>query len=456
MINMKRVSLITNTRCCSRAIDCIRTKRSISSASTSSGDSGGGKQSHKFVFVGGGAGGLSVASYFARKFPNQVAVVEPSDKHYYQPLWTLVGAGVKDVAASIKPTESVIPENAVWIKDSAAEFNPESNSIVTANGTEINYEFLVVATGLKLDFQRVKGLPEALGMPGVCSNYSVHTVKDTFKCIQNFKGGNAVFTLPNSPIKCQGAPQKIMYLTEDYFAKHGIRPNANIHYMTALPFMFAVVKYRKVLEKICAERDINVNYRHNLIELNYGDREAVFEVLDENGKAVDTKKQQFDMIHVTPPQGPIDVVKRSSIVDAAGFVDVDKDTLQHKKHPNIFALGDCSNAPISKTAAAISGQSRAVRKNLMAFVNGKELSHKYNGYTSCPLITGYNKCVLAEFNYNALPMETFPIDQGKERRTMYHVKADVMPELYWHGLIKGYWGGPDFFRKLFHLGLAKE
>lgn len=428
---------------------CLRAKH------FSTGSKYGLNSSFKFVVVGGGAGGLSIASFLARKFPNEVAVIEPSDKHYYQPLWTLVGGGLKDVADSVKPMAAVIPENSTWIQDGAAEFNPSDNSVTTKDGSQIKYEFLVMATGMQLDFHKVKGLPEALGMEGIGCNYSIHTVTDTFKAIKNFKGGNALFTLPNSPVKCQGAPQKIMYLAEEYFRQNNVRSEANVRYMTALPFMFAVAKYRKTLDKICSERNIDVNFRHNLIEINYARKEATFDLLDESLQSTGTKTLEFDMIHVTPPQGPIDALKGSPLSDAAGFVDINQYTMQHKTLPNVFALGDCSNAPISKTAAAIAGQSAVLRKNLMAIIGGQEPSAKYNGYTSCPLVTGHNKCVLAEFNYEAVPMETFPFDQSKERRTMYHLKADVMPEIYWHGLIKGYWGGPDIFRKVFHLGMTQ-
>eukprot|EP00794_Sanderia_malayensis_P019532 gene19532-21463_t len=410
---------------------------------------------YKFVVVGGGAGGLSVASFLARKFPNEVAIVEKSDKHYYQPMWTLVGAGVKDVSQSIRPMESVMPKNASWIRDAAVEFNPESNSLVTDGGKELKYEYLVMATGLQLNFHKVKGLKEALGMPGVGCNYSVDTVQDTFKAIKNFKGGNAIFTLPNSPIKCQGAPQKIMYLANDYFCQNGLASNKNVRYFTALPFMFAVEKYRKRLEEVCKNRDIDINYRHNLIEINYADKIATFELLDETGKQISQKIVPFDMIHVTPPQGPITAVAQSPLADAAGFVDINKQTMRHVKYPNVFALGDCSNAPISKTAAAVAGQNKVVRKNLMAIVNGKEPLAQYDGYTSCPLLTGYNKCILAEFDYTGQPLETLPIDQGKERRISWHLKVDMMPDIYWHFLLKGYWGGPGFLRKIFHLGFSK-
>ena len=414
----------------------------------------GHREAFKFVVVGGGAGGLSVASSLARNHPNQVAVIEPASVHYYQPMWTLVGGGLKTVADSLKPMAEVMPKNVSWIQERAVHFDPGSNFVVTDADRTLEYDFLVVALGLQLDFHKVEGLSEALGTDGVGCNYSVHTVNDTYKAIQGFKGGNAIFTLPAGPIKCLGAPQKIMYLAEEYFRHHGTRKDANVTFKSALGLLFGVEKYRNALLKICAERDINIDLFKNLIAIDSSKKEATFELVNDVNNPKATETVPYDMIHITPPMGPVEVLKSSSLVDAAGFVDVNKHTLQHKMHSNIFALGDCSNTPNSKTAAAVAAQSGVVRKNLALAVEGRSLEHEYDGYASCPLVTGHNKVVLAEFDYNGTPLETFPVNQAVERISMYHMKADVMPELYWSGLLKGYWGGPKPWRQLMHLGMS--
>lgn len=408
------------------------------------------KEYYDVVVVGGGAGGITMSARMKRKVgAGKVAVIEPSEVHYYQPMWTLVGGGAKQVASSVRPTESLIPSGVKWIKSEVKGFDPDKNCIRIDDGKEIGYKYLIIALGIKLQFEKVKGLPEGFNYPKIGSNYSVKTVEKTWKALQDFKKGNAIFTFPNTPVKCAGAPQKIMYLSEEYLRKTGKRSDANFIFNTSLGVIFGVKKYADALLKIIKERDIQVNFKHSLIEVRADKQEAVFENLDNPGE---TKVYQYEMLHVTPPMGPPDVLVNSPVADAGGWVDVDKDTLQHKKYPNVFGIGDCTNLPTSKTAAAIAAQSAVLDSTMSLVMKGQNPSAKYDGYTSCPLVTGYRKVILAEFDYSAQPLETFPINQGKERRSMYHMKADMMPFLYWNLLLNGYWGGPAPYRKIMHLG----
>uniref|UniRef100_A0A8C5PBC9 Sulfide:quinone oxidoreductase, mitochondrial n=1 Tax=Leptobrachium leishanense TaxID=445787 RepID=A0A8C5PBC9_9ANUR len=409
------------------------------------------KEYYDVVVVGGGAGGITMSARLKRKVgAGNVAVIEPSEKHYYQPMWTLVGGGAKQLGSSVRSTESLIPSGVKWIKSEVKSFDPDKNSIRIGDDKEINYKYLIIALGIKLQYEKIKGLPEGFAYPKIGSNYSVKTVEKTWKALQDFKKGNAIFTFPNTPVKCAGAPQKIMYLSDAYLRKTGKRADANILFNTSLGVIFAVKKYADALLEIVKERDIQLNFKQNLIEVRADRQEAVFENLDKPGE---TKVYQYEMLHVTPPMGPPDVLVNSPVSDAAGWVDVNKETLQHKKYPNVFGIGDCTNLPTSKTAAAIAAQSAVLDKTISLVMKNQNPSSKYDGYTSCPLVTNYNKVILAEFDYNGQPLETFPIDQSKERRTMYHLKADMMPFLYWHMLLKGYWGGPGPYRKLMSLGL---
>ncbi|KAK7814708.1 hypothetical protein U0070_018032 [Myodes glareolus] len=410
------------------------------------------KNHYEVLVLGGGSGGITMATRMKRKVgAENVAIVEPSERHFYQPIWTLVGAGAKQLSLSGRSTASVIPSGVEWIQDRVAELNPDKNHIRTDNGKEISYKYLIIALGIQLDYEKIKGLPEGFAYPKIGSNYSVKTVEKTWKALQDFKEGNAIFTFPNTPVKCAGAPQKIMYLSEAYFRKTGKRPKANIIFNTALGTIFGVKKYAAALQEIIQERDLTVNYKHNLIEVRADKQEAVFENLDKPGE---TKVIQYEMLHVTPPMSPPDVLKTSPVADSAGWVDVDKETLQHKKYPNVFGIGDCTNLPTSKTAAAVAAQSGILDRTISLILKNQKPTKKYDGYTSCPLVTGYNRVILAEFDYRGEPLETFPFDQGKERLSMYLMKADLMPFLYWNMMLRGYWGGPAFLRKLFHLGMS--
>lgn len=389
-------------------------------------------EKYEVLIIGGGTAGLTVAAKIAGKVKS-LAIVEPSTKHYYQPLWTLVGGGVFPKETTERNERDYIPSSAKWIQDAVSEFFPAENYVTTRSGKKIFYDYLVVCAGIQLDWNKVKGLKETLGKNGVCSNYSYETVESTWENIRNLKSGNAIFTQPTTPIKCGGAPQKIAYLAEDYFRKKGVRDAIKVKFITGTPSIFTSPHYAPTLTKHCEDTEIETMFKHSLTEIRADKKEAVFQNLDTNEEFV----QPYDMIHVTPPMSAPDFIKNSPLPNEAGWVDVDKETLQHTKFSNIFALGDSSSLPTSKTGAAIRKQAPVAAENLLNAIAGKPLTAKYNGYTSCPLVTGYDSLIMAEFGYDLKPQETFPFDQNKERYSMYLVKKWVLPQLYWNGMLKG-------------------
>ncbi|MBS1986066.1 MAG: NAD(P)/FAD-dependent oxidoreductase [Bdellovibrionales bacterium] len=390
--------------------------------------------SHHIVLVGGGTAGLSVAARLRKLAPQvKLTLLDPATKHYYQPLWTLVGAGEADKSTTERDQATLIPQGVEWIREGVSEFDPEHNAVRTTSGRKIDYDALVVAPGIQIDWAKISGLPEALGRNGVCSNYSYESVDSTWNFIRNFKGGEAIFTQPSTPIKCGGAPQKIMYLADDAFRRQQVRDRTRVSFLSGAASLFAVKKYAEALQKVVARKEIDARYKHDLIALRPGSREAIFRNLDSGEEIV----RKYDLIHVTPPMSAPDFIKRSPLANAAGWVDVHANTLQHLRYPNIFAAGDASSLPTSKTGAAIRKQAPVLVQNLLAFLHAQKLVAEYDGYTSCPLTTGYNKLILAEFNYKLEPQETFPFDQSRERMSMYLLKKHLLPTLYWEGMLKG-------------------
>jgi sulfide:quinone oxidoreductase len=390
---------------------------------------------HSVLIIGGGTGGITVAARLKNERPDlDVAIIEPSEKHYYQPIWTLVGGGVFEKDVSEKDEADYIPEGVTWIKEYADKFLPEENKVTTRTGNTYSYDYLVVSPGMQLNWDKIKGLKENIGKNNVCSNYSYDTVNYTWEVTKNFKGGTAIFTHPSTPIKCGGAPQKAAYLTEDYFrTKSKVRNKTKFMFVSGLAGIFGVPKYKKALEKVVKRKEIEAKFRTDLIEIKGDTREAIFKNLDTGEEST----IKYDMLHVVPHMSAPDFVKNSPLVDETGFISVDINKLQHKKYPNIFALGDSANLPTARTGAAIRKEAPVVVANLLAVMDGKIMEDEYDGYSSCPLVTGYGSLILAEFDYNSVPVESFPFDQSQERFSMYMLKAYVLPQMYWNGMLRG-------------------
>lgn len=390
---------------------------------------------HQIVIVGGGSAGISVAATLLRKDKAlDIAIVEPSDVHYYQPAFTLVGGGAYNIDSTKKAESRCIPQGANWIKDAVESFDPENNTVTTSGGEAINYDYLVVCPGIQLDWNKVDGLEATIGKNGVCSNYLPEYATYTWDCIRNFKGGNALFTQPPMPIKCAGAPQKIMYMAADYFKKNGIA--ADINFNTNLGAMFGVPLFAAALEKTVQRYGINVDYKSTLVAIDGSAKEAVFEQEDADGNKSRVTKP-FDMIHVTPPQSAPDFIKTSPLANPAGWTEVDQATLQHARFENIFGLGDVASTPNAKTAAAARLQAPIVVKNLLAKINNLPLPQQYDGYGACPLVTGHDSVLLAEFCYDGKVTPSFPLDPRKERYSYWLMKKFLFPFLYWNIMLKG-------------------
>lgn len=391
---------------------------------------------YRIVIIGAGTGGISVAARLLREkhhLKDEILLIDPATTHYYQPLWTLVGAGIVKKEESARPMDSLIPDGAKWLQDHVTTFDPENNQVETSSHGKIQYDFLIVSPGIEIDWGRIKGLKESLGTKGVCSNYSYEHVDYTWDTLEKFTGGTALFTHPASPVKCGGAPQKIMYLAEEYLAKKGIRDSSRVVFGSANPAIFDVAKYRDALEKVLERKQIETHFRVNLTEIKADEKIAIFENLDSG----ESFEMSYDMIHVTPPMQAPAFIRNSSLAESGGWVDVDKHTLQHKQFKNVFGLGDCTNLPTSKTGAAIRKQAPIVVQNVLDAMYGHLPIASYDGYSSCPIVTGYGSLILAEFDYDKVPQESMPFNQAKERRSMYILKKDFLPIMYWNGMLKG-------------------
>jgi len=394
-------------------------------------------EAYDVVVIGGGAGGIGVAaSLLKRRKALRIALVEPNEYHYYQPSWTLVGAGAYQAKKSQRLMSKVMPKGVDWIRASVTKVDPEKNQILLNDQRVLPYVQLIVAPGLVLDWEAIQGLKETLGKNGVTSNYDFEHAQYTWELVKNLKMGKAIFTQPPMPIKCAGAPQKAMYLSSSYWEKQKKLGLIDVEFNNAGPVLFGVAEFVPPLMEYVNRYDIRLNFNSNLVEVDGKNKVAYFESKKEDG-SVDRIKKDFDMLHVVPPQKAPTFVKESNLSDDAGWLDVNQVTLQHKKYPNIFGVGDVINSPNAKTAAAARKQIVVVANNLIASKELREMTTKYDGYGACPLTVEYGKVVLAEFGFGGRLLPTFPLNPTVARRFSWFLKAVVMPWLYWNLMLKG-------------------
>jgi sulfide:quinone oxidoreductase len=397
--------------------------------------------SFDIVIVGGGAAGIAVAaSLLSRKNGLEIAVIDPADVHYYQPGWTLVGAGVFRAEQTARTMASLIPHGVHWIKSAVAAFEPKTNTVILDGCRVVGYKRLVVAPGLKLDWHKVEGLVDTLGRNGVTSNYRYDLAPYTWELVRGLKSGRALFTQPPMPIKCAGAPQKAMYLSGDAWFRNGALKNIDIQFMNAGGVLFGVKDYVPALMEYVQKYDAALNFFHNLVAVDGPAKKAWFDVARPE-TPTERIEVEFDMLHVCPPQTAPDFIRVSPLADAAGWVDVVQATLRHKTYDNIWSLGDAMNAPNAKTAAAARMQAPVVADNIVADIRGKSAVSQYNGYGSCPLTVEKGKIVLAEFGYGGKLLPSFPgflIDGTKPSRAAWFLKETMLPPIYWRGMLRGH------------------
>lgn len=395
------------------------------------------KTSAKIVIAGSGLAGLAVANRLSSMLDGaKITVIDRKEVHNYQPGYTLVATGIWPASKVIDQNADLMPKGVEWVKEMAAEFDPEANAVVTDTGKRISYDYLVVATGVHLDYAQIKGMDiAAIGTNGLGSVYhSSQAAQATWGAIEQFrqKGGQAVMTLPATPIKCAGAPLKMTFLLADRLRQSGTKAASKITFHSALGVVFGVPKVNEEILKRWSALDISTVYTSKLDAVDIGARKATF--LTPEG---DKEEVAYDFLHVVPPMRAPDSIKNSALgwkegnFAAGGWLEVDKDTLRHRRYANVFGVGDINGTPRGKTAATVKKSAPLVAQNLVDVIAGKEPSQKFDGYTSCPLIVRDGSALLLEFDYagNLVPSIPF-IDPMQESYLAWLMKYQLLKPAY--------------------------
>lgn len=411
------------------------------------------KAKGKIVIIGGGSAGISMAARLKRWLDKpDITLIDPSDRQFYQPGFTLIASGVYQPDEVWKKQEDCIPGGIRWIKDSVAAVDPVRNRVATVQNGEIPYNFLVLTPGLQINWTKVEGITrETLGQGNAHCIYDFEGAQKTWKALQEFSrtGGKGIYTDTYTKHKCGGAPKKICLLTEHYTRKQGTRDNVSLNFYTASKQLYDVPFYTPRLLEIYEERNIPIHLNVRVKGVDTAAKQVHFEKIETRGeeKTYTPFVEDYDFLHFTPPMSAPDFVRESGLgwtegkLAADAWVMVDKETLVHKTYPNIISLGDVAGIPTSKTSAAIRMQVPIAAKNLISLMEGKEPAEKYNGYAACPIVTDYGHVLLCEFNYEKKPETSFPftmIDTSKEQWLAWLLKVYFLKPMYFYGMLNGY------------------
>ena len=366
----------------------------------------------RIVILGAGAGGTAFANRLSRRLQGAtITIVDGRKEHWYQPGFTLIAAGLKPAAYSVTQTTDWLPKGVTLIPEYAAAIDPVGKSVTTTSGQKLDYDFLIVATGLTLDWDAIEGFStDMIGKDGIGGHYhSPAAAAATYRMLDEFtsKGGTALIGRPATEMKCAGAPLKLTFLAEDMASRKGTRKDVKITYTNNSKALFGVPIVAEKVRMLFGERGIDVAYDHVLKAIDPARKTATFKTPDGDWEL------GYDFINVIPPQRAPQVVRDAGLSWAdkwtdQGWMEVDQKTLRHHRYPEIFALGDVAGVPKGKTAASVKWHQPVVEDHLVAQIQGKEGTEAFNGYTSCPLITRVGRAMLIEFDYNNNLVPSFP------------------------------------------------
>lgn len=370
------------------------------------------KTSASIVILGAGAAGTALANRLTERLDGaQITIIDGRKQHLYQPGLSLVAAGLKPAKYTVSSTGQWLPSDISWVEEPAAEIDPEAKTVTTASGNKVAYDYLVIATGLTLDYDSIDGFDMSLiGKDGVGSLYAgPEYAAKTWEAAGKFaeEGGVGLFTRPGTEMKCAGAPIKHTFLIDDIARRGGTRGKADITYFANNNSLFGVPIVAEKIRMVFGDRGINHEYGHVVQAIDPGAKKVTFATPDGD------YERDYDYVHIIPPQRAPDVVRNAGLSWAnkwedQGWVECHKETLRHLRYDNIFAVGDVAGVPKGKTAASVKWQVPVVEDHLVADIAGTTSDAAYNGYTSCPLITQIGRAMLVEFDYNNDLVPSFP------------------------------------------------
>src|SRR5664280_996853 len=391
---------------------------------------------HRVVILGGGTGGTLVANRLRKIYgPNEavITVVDQNDNHLYQPGLLFVPFGVGTIEDITRPRRRQLRPDIKYLSCGVAKVELGTNTVCLADGSGLEYDVLVIATGATLSTDETEGLTGPGWMEKVFTFYTPEGATALAAALRDFQGGRIVVNIVDMPIKCPVAPLEFCFLADSYFKKRGIRDRVELTYVTPLDGAFTKPVCSEQLGGMLDDRAITL-----VTEFNTGSVDGVAGRL----VAYDESEVPFDLAVVIPVHsGAPYVFNSEGLGDELGFIPVDEHTLQSKASPNVFALGDATALLASKAGSVAHFEGEVLVENIRRFLDHENLGASFDGHANCFIESGSSKALLIDFNYETEPLTGhYPgligLPLMKESH-LNHLGKLAFQWMYWHSLLPG-------------------
>lgn len=390
----------------------------------------------RIVIIGGGNAGLSVAGRLLRARAGDITVIEPRDQHVFAPLQSHIAGGAARASEAVRSQASVTPRGVRWLRDEVFTVDADTRRVHLVSGGHLDYDQLVVCAGMRMAWEQVPGLSAAMAEPTGISNYDFGLAAKASPVLRDLRSGTVVFTQPPEPASCGAAAQKPMYLACDWWSAIGVRDAIRVVFVCPDPVPFGIPAIDRELQRVLDRYGIEVRYSRELRSVDA----AAGTLVIGHGNVSETLS--YDVLHAVPPQRAPEWIAGSGLAasdDPHGFVDVDPETFQHLRHPEIWSVGDAATVATRRSGGAIRQQAKTLVKNMKSVRAGRTPTATYDGYSVVPFTVSRGTVVFAEFDRAGRLQPTVPFWRSlyRERRSSWIADRRILPWVYWHLILRG-------------------
>ena len=390
----------------------------------------------KLLILGAGTAGTMMANRLRKKLSTNewaIAIVDQYPKHYYQPGFLFIPFGIYSEKDVMKPKRKFIPLKVHYIESEIDRIEPDHNRVLLRCGKQLDYDLLILATGVKTAPDQVEGMLGNDWRKHVFDFYTFEGASALRDALRDWNGGKLVVHISEMPIKCPVAPLEFAFLADWWLAERRLRNKTELVYVTPLSSAFTKPIASKVLGHLLHEKQINVVTDFNVANID-NDRHKLV--------SWDDKEVDYDLLVTVPTNMGDAAIERSCLGDELNFVPTNRHTLQSKQHPNMFVIGDATDLTASKAGSVAHFQSEVLAENIIHYIKGEPLEPQFDGHANCFIESGYHKAFLLDFNYDLQPVPgkyplpfIGPFSLLRETR-LTHLGKLAFKWIYWNLLLK--------------------